>query len=135
MFSIEYLEKLKKSPELQQLEWLKCKEDPYYFLTHWARTINVHGETEDQCFETFPDKEYIRIIVEKWLKHKVLIIPKTRQMMMSWIGVALYLWDCQFHKAREIAFQTKMADDADYLVRRLRVIWDHEPEFLKRYYT
>ena len=132
--SIEYLEKLKKSPELQKLEWYACKEDPYYWLTHWARTIDVHGE-EDECYNTFPDKEYIKIIVDKWLKHKVLIIPKSRQMMLSWTILGLYLWDTQFHKARLTAFQSKMADDADYLVRRVKAIWDNEPEFLKKYYT
>jgi hypothetical protein len=133
-YSTEYLEKLKKSPELQQLEWYACKKDPYLWMTHWARTLDVHAD-EDASSMPFPDKEYIRFIVEKWIEHKVLVIPKTRQMMLSWIAVALYLWDTQFHKARLTAFQSKMADDADYLVRRVKTIWDNEPEFLKRYYT
>jgi hypothetical protein len=55
--------------------------------------------------------------------------------MLSWLIVALYLWDTQFHKARLTAFQSKMADDADYLVKRVKTIWDNEPDFLKRYYT
>ena len=134
MLTIKYLEQLKKSPALQQLEWLKCKEDPYYWMTNYARTLDVHAE-EDACNEPFPDKDYIKFIVEKWIKHKVLLIPKTRQMMLSWIAVWLYLWDTQFHKARLTAFQSKMADDADYLVRRVKTIWDNEPDFLKRYYT
>lgn len=133
-YPTEYLEKLKKSPELQQIEWLACKNDPYLWLTHWARTLDVHAE-EDACNEPFPDKEYIKFIVDKWIKHKVLIIPKTRQMMLSWLILALYLWDTQFHKARLTAFQSKMADDADYLVRRVKTIWDNEPEFLKRFYS
>lgn len=133
-YSIEYLEKLKKSPELQKLEWFACKNDPYLWLTHWAKTLDVHWE-ENEAYRTFPDKEYIKIIVDKWLEHKVLVIPKTRQMMLSWLILALYLWDTQFHKARLTAFQSKMADDADYLVRRVKTIWDNEPDFLKKYYT
>jgi len=134
MISIEYLEKLKKSETLKHLEWMKCKNDPYYWLTNWARTLNVHWD-DTNCNEPFPDKEYIKFIVDKWMKNKILIIPKTRQMMLSWLIVALFLWDTQFHRARFTAFQSKMADDADYLVKRVRTIWENEPDFMKRFYT
>ena len=56
-------------------------------------------------------------------------------MMLSWLIVALFLWDTQFHRARFTAFQSKMADDADYLVKRVRTIWENEPDFMKRFYT
>lgn len=130
---IKYLDKLKKSPNLQEIEWRMCKEDPYYFLTNWAKTIDVHDKTGNPI-KPFPEKEYIKIICENWLKHRVLLIPKTRQMMISWICVALYLWDTQFHEARFTAFQSKKENDADSLVKRLKHIWDNEPSFLKRYY-
>ena len=55
MYAIEYLSKLKESPELQQLEWYKCKEDPYHWLTHWARTLDSHAEDEEPI-KPFPDK-------------------------------------------------------------------------------
>lgn len=133
MQDIKYLAKLKSSPKLQELEWRMCKEDPYYFLTTWAKTIDVHDDTGNPI-KPFPDKEYIKIITDKWLKEKILFIPKTRQMMISWICVALYLWDTQFHRARFTAFQSKKEGDADALVKRVKHIWDNEPEFLKRYY-
>lgn len=55
-------------------------------------------------------------------------------MMVSWLCVALYLWDTQFHEARFTVFQSKAADDADELIQRLKQIWDNEPAFLKRFY-
>jgi hypothetical protein len=39
---LEYLDQLTRSPELQRIEWFKCKNDPYYFLTHWAKTLDSH---------------------------------------------------------------------------------------------
>ena len=84
--------------------------------------------------KTFPDKEYIQFFVRKWLKHKILFVPKSRQMMVSWLCVALYLWDTQFHEARFTCFQSKREEDADELVKRLKHIWDSEPVFLKRFY-
>jgi len=130
--TVEYLQKLKRSPELRNLEWSKCYDNPYYWLTNWAFTLDVHDSTSPT--KPFPDKDYIKFIVDKWMKHKILIIPKSRQMMMSWLFTALYLWDTQFHYGRLTFFQSKKADDANDLVKRSKMIWDNEPKFLKRYY-
>lgn len=131
---LEYLDKLSKSPELQRIEWLKCRKDPYYFLTTFAKTLDSHYKEWESPIKPFPKKEYIKVFVEEWLKYKILLIPKSRQMMISWLCVAIYLWDTQFHKARFTCFQSKREDDADELVKRLKHIWDNEPFFLKRYY-
>lgn len=132
MNNIDYLQKLHKDQRLQDLEWGKCYDDPYYFLTNWAYTLDVH-DTENPI-KLFPQKEYIKLIVKIWLKNPLLLIPKSRQMMITWIFVCLYLWDTQFHKGRLTFFQSKKEDDADDLVKRAKFIWDHEPRFLKRSY-
>jgi hypothetical protein len=129
---IEYLKKVAADPKLQDVEWWLCHDDPYYFLTHWALTLDTHDP--ENPIKPFPDKEYIKILVDLWMKERLLLIPKTRQMMLSWIIVGLYLWDTQFHKGRLTFFQSKKADDADALIRRAKHIWDQEPRFLKRYY-
>lgn len=128
------LQQIESSPELQAITWYMCKEDPYFWLTHYARTIDTHYTEWEEPMKTFPEKEYIKLFVDTWLKNKILFVPKSRQMMVSWLCVALYLWDTQFHKARLTAFQSKAADDADELMQRLKQIWDNEPLFLKRYY-
>lgn len=132
MHEVAYLQKLKQDPRLQAIEWGQCKEDPYYWLTNWARTLDTHDPGNP--IKPFPEKEYIRIIVEKFLKCNLLLIPKSRQMMLSWIIVALALWDAQFHKGRLTFFQSKKADDANDLVLRAKHIWDHQPKFLKVFY-
>lgn len=132
MHDLKFLEQLQSSKDLQNIEWQLCKEDPYYWLTNWAKTIDVHDETGDPI-KTFPDKEYIKILVNIWFKEKIVFVPKSRQMMVSWLYSALYLWDTQFHEARFTAIQSKKQDDADALIKRLKHIWDNEPNFLKRY--
>jgi hypothetical protein len=131
MYDIATLQKLKESPELQDLEWWKCHDDPYHWLTHWAMTLDVHDR--DNPVKVFPEKEYIKIIVATWLKENRLLIPKTRQMMMSWLFTSLYLWDTQFHRGRLTFFQSKKLEDADDLVKRAKFVLDHEPKFLKRF--
>ena len=130
--SVEYLQKLKNDRRLQDLEWFNCQEDPYYWLINWAKTLDVHDNVEP--IKPFPDKEYIKILVDLWLKTQLLLVPKSRQMMMSWLFTALYLWDTQFHTARMTFFQSKKAEDADDILKRSKFIWDNEPNFLKRYY-
>jgi len=132
MKDLKYLQKLKSSQVLQDLEWAKCKEDPYYFLINWAFTLDAHDM--ENPIKPFPEKAYIKELVDLWMGCQFLFIPKSRQMMVSWLFVALYLWDAQFHVGRLNVFQSQKADDADKLVERAKFIFDHEPSFIKRYY-
>ena len=132
MLSVEYLQALQGNKDLQDLEWDKCANDPYYFLTNWAYTLDVHDR--ENPVKPFPEKEYLRILIDIWLKHPLLLVPKSRQMMISWIFTALYGWDTFFHAGRLTFFQSKREDDADDLIKRTKFVWDHMPRFLKRYY-
>jgi hypothetical protein len=131
MVDLKYIQKLAHSRELQALEFDRCKNDLYYWLTNWAKTLDSHDP--DNPNKSFPDKDYIKFFIEKWLDCKLLFVPKSRQMMVSWICVACYLWDAQFHKGRLTFFQSKKADDANDLIKRAKTIWDNEPKFLKKY--
>ncbi len=132
MKDVEYLKKISESRELQDVEWWQCHDSPYYFLINWAFTLDVHDP--NNAIKTFPDKEYLRVLVDLWVKEPLLLIPKTRQMQMSWLFTTLYLWDTQFHHGRLTFFQSKKAEDADDLVKRAKFVYDHEPKFLKRYF-
>ena len=132
MQTTEYLKKLQIDQQLQDIEWWLCHDDPYYFLTNWAYTLDAHDP--ENPLKPFPEKEYLRLLVDIWVNNNLLLVPKSRQMMMSWIFISLYLWDTQFHKGRLTFFQSKKADDADDLVKRAKLVWDNEPKFLKRYF-
>lgn len=132
MKDVAYLQKVLKEPALQDIEWWQCHDDPYYFLTNWAYTLDVHDRKNP--IKPFPDKEYIKFLVDVWLKYPLLLVPKSRQMMVSWLFTTLYLWDTQFHMGRLTFFQSKKEDDADDLLRRAKFVWDHEPKFLRRYW-
>lgn len=133
MLSVSYLEKLKKSPQLQELEWYKCKNDPKYFIFNWAITLDSGEETEN-VYKNFPNKDYLNIFVDKWMENQILFVPKSRQIMASWIAVCCFLWLAQFRKGKLVFFQSKKEWDANDLVKRAKTIYDNEPAFLKRYY-
>ena len=133
MLSLEYLSKLKKSPKLQELEWYRCKEDLNHFIFNWAITLDSGEESED-VYKHFPEKQYLKVFIEKWLEHQILLVPKSRQIMASWIAVCCYLWLALFRKGKLVFFQSKKEPDANDLIKRAKTIYDNLPKFLKRYY-
>ena len=132
MPDLDYLQKLRKDKRLQALEWTHCREDPTYFLLNWAKTLDVHDEVAP--IKTFPDKEYIRYLIKVWLNTRLLVVPKSRQLMMSWLFTALYGWDTIFHEAKMTFFQSKKSEDADDILKRTKFMWDHLPMFLRQYH-
>jgi len=129
--TVLYLMQLNESKELQEVEYQLCKKDPWYWLTTWAYTLDSH-DREDPI-KKFPDTGYLKHLTEVWLDEKLLLVPKSRQMMVSWLFCALYLWDTQFYPGRLNFFQSKKEEDADSLVKRAKFIYDKQPAFLKKY--
>jgi hypothetical protein len=82
------------------------RHDGYVF------TIDPHDGSHP--IKRFPKKEYLEYLVDRWLKEHLLLVPKSRQIMASWIFTALYLWDAQFHEGRYNYFQSKKEEDSDY---------------------
>jgi hypothetical protein len=60
------------------------------------------------------------------------LIEKSRQMMASWALCALYLHDAQFHVNRLNFCVSKKEEDSDRLIQRCYVLWQNQPEFLRR---
>lgn len=82
----------------------------------------------ERPFTVFP---YIPPIVKYWQREKIVFIEKSRDMMATWLVVALYTWDTIFHRNRENIFQSDDASKTMELVERAFFIWDHQPKFLK----
>lgn len=157
----QYLEKVKAivgNVTLQELEYEKCRRDPYYFITNWLFTLDSHDQ--ENPIKQFPDEDYLYILTVLWAGPKIypdykerlhkyyaeeiideifdnwaplLLVPKSRQMKASWLFTALYLWQVQFYPGTSIFFQSKKEVDADSLIKRSKLMYDNEPFFLKKY--
>jgi hypothetical protein len=112
-----------RSQELLQ-KIIKIREDPMEFL-RGVRTLDESDE--DSPIKHFPvHMDYIKLYVRVWQKEKGILVPKSRRMRMSWINIALYVWDTMFHIGRHNAFVSKKEDDADFLIReRAKFIIDN----------
>lgn len=98
----------------------------------WVLTENVASKSST-TFEPFPDKPHLYYITQLWLRERRLIIPKSRQMSLTWLIAALYLWDCLFHPSRLNMIQSKKEEDADEVLERAWAIYQHLPLFMKNW--
>ena len=127
---------LRGDSSLQKIEQVRCGRDPKYWLwgdgeRHDGYVFTLDPHDERTPVKRFPKKEYTEFLVDEWLKESLLLIPKSRQIMATWLFTALYLWDTQFHKGRYNYFQSKKEEDAAYLVKdRAGFILENEPKFL-----
>lgn len=118
---------IQRRNNLQEFE--KCKGDKYYWLTNYVWTLDPHDKVSP--IKKFPAKEYIRILVGLWETEPLLMIEKSRQMMMTWLMCSLSVHEAQFNEGRHIFVQSKKEDDANTLVERCKFIYHQQPDFLK----
>jgi hypothetical protein len=124
------IQKLEKDVEARSVEIERCRRDPWYWITRWVWTKDEHDRRAP--FKRFPDKPYLKEITRFWQREKLLLIPKSRQMMLTWLIIALYLHDTQFFPGRLNIFQCKKDSDATILVRRAKIIYDKQPEWMRQ---
>jgi len=107
----------------------RIQRDPSFFLFNYVWTLDPHDKAEP--IKKMPYKKYIWYISEVWKKCRLLVIPKSRQMTVSWTMVALHYWLAAFHPGQYVFFQSKKEEDADILLERAKFIHDHLPDWLR----
>lgn len=117
-------------------EWLKCEKDPFYFATNYLWTLDV----ERNEVRLFPRYQYLKDFFDENREPANSLYEKSRQMMISWAFMALYLWDITF-KENVANFVTSrkenLVDDGgsasspNSLLGRVRFMWERLPDFLK----
>lgn len=115
-----------------QVELLKCR-DQWYWLQNWVLTENADFAEGDQPFQKFPNKEHLYLVVQIWVRERFTAWPKSRQIMMTWIIVALYLHDAMFNPSRMNFIQSKKEEDSDQVLERAYTIYQKLPLFMRNW--
>jgi len=79
----------------------------------------------------FPIKPYFKPLIDTWMSKQLILVPKSRDMMATWLYLALYSWDTFFHRARQNFIQSETAPKTKDLIKRAFVMWKNQPKFLK----
>lgn len=130
MEQAEQIKKLARHKQLLLLE--KCRRDPYFWLLNYAKTYDEHNK--ESPVNSFPNKPYFELLVNKFVsKEKVLLVAKSRQMMVSWLFSALLLHEAQFYQYRKDIVFSRKEVDSHQMVERAKFIYNYQPLWLKNY--
>lgn len=61
-------------------------------------------------------------------------VPKSREMMISWIACGLLTWDAQFHERTRWVIQTKKEQTAEELLAYCKCLYAQQPDWMKDRY-
>jgi hypothetical protein len=107
-------------------ELIKCAESPWFFLTHYAYTQDpVLGVTG------YPAYPFLRNLIHAMYHNRLVLIPKSRQMLMSWSAVGYFLWKAIFTGPSLILFLSRGESSAQELLLRTRFLYDHLPRWMQ----
>lgn len=115
--------------DAQAIEIAICKKDPWYFLVNHVNTENSHAEINP--FQPFPDKPHLFYLTRLWETERRMIVPKSRQMSVTWLFCALYLWESMFFPSRLTVFSSKTEKDAIHLIQRTKFMHERLPKFIR----
>ena len=112
--------------EAEVREVIKCREDPVYFLNTYAYILDPLYGIISLRLHLFQER-----VLARFLKTRFNIILKPRQVGMTWIVVGYLLWVALFYSDKKMLMISIKDDSAKALLARVKVIYDHLPEFLK----
>jgi hypothetical protein len=105
--------------------------DPWAFIRDcvWTR------DEASGMVRRYPDQAYAELLVRRWQAEPLLVVAKSRRMVVTWLFVACYYWLARFHPLAKVAFMARKlgkteAEGSAELVRRAKFIHEHVPETL-----
>jgi hypothetical protein len=119
----------------------RCRTDPLYWLQNHTKTFDEHWQekgTEPYC--RFPSSEelpYMPFLFELMATARRLLIPKSREMMLSWAVIGYAVWKCQFFERTRVIVQAqKLEKVIDLISGRgnpgyARTLYEQQDQFLK----
>lgn len=146
----EYLHFLAREPRSRKLQEKReqaikaeiqaCRMDPHYWLECWVWTIDEQDSKDP--FKPWPALEYQQYLTRAFCfktddgLYPPLFIAKSRQMMVTWQLVLLFLHMAIFNQGRLIFFQSQKEEASNALLKRkCLVVLDRLPFFLKPKFT
>ena len=130
----------------EAVQFVGTEEKAYTDSGLWKYLQFVHTkdshETGNKIVKKLPveDKDFLKILFLFMLCFPKLLVPKSRQMMVSWAMSAYDVWHAMSAPYREVIYQTKKEKDAHAMVTegrknpaggRMDFIIQHLPEWLK----
>lgn len=128
---LKYKQHLLKSPGDQEKDFEYCRRHPWYWYCTWVWTIDPNEMNFKRRIKRFPRKECYRLVVVDLEACQKVIIPKSRQQMISWVCAAWLLHRAIFKIGEHCFWQSKKERDAAVQVARCKFIHHFLPPWQK----
>ena len=79
-------------------DYNRYRNDPWAFSTECVYTLDSVDAAN--TVKPFPARDYLKLFVRIWKHYKLIAVPKSRRMTMSWTCIGLELWGAIFHTGK-----------------------------------
>jgi hypothetical protein len=110
--------------EFQQL--MRAAKSPWSFMTDCAKTLDPQRGI---C--AFPDYPYVQQLVYAAHTYRFLLVPKSRQMFVTWTILAYVLWRAMFKGPGIYLFLSRNERCAEELIGRVKIMLDNLPASMR----
>ena len=123
-----------KERDLILREFERARTDVIWWFENWCFTWDPHDRQHGRKpYPSYKQAPWLYKLIETLHTENRILVPKSRQMMISWTVCADLLWDTQFHQQTRTFMTSKKEKDAGKLVDRCKFIYRAQPvprEFL-----
>ena len=96
----------------------------------WTR----HEKNKEIGTDPFPNKPYLKYLVNDIVEEAVLLVPKSRQMIVTTTALIVCLWEIMFRQSQRIILSKVTEDEAiELLENKVRFTYRAMPGWLREY--
>lgn len=112
----------------EQIEqWIKCAEDPVYFIEHYVKIVNI-----DRGLINFELYDFQEDIINTGVDNRFVICKMPRQCGKTTTVVGLILWYVLFHDRYSVAILAHKLAQAREILSRFQLAYEHLPKWLQQ---
>jgi len=108
-------------------EWVKCANDPEYFIEHYVKIVNV-----DKGFVPFEPYEFQKDIINKVQDNRFVICKMPRQSGKTTTIAALLLHSVLFNEEYNIAILAHKLSQAREILSRIQRAYEALPKWIQQ---
>ena len=108
-----------------------CQMDAAFFIDEFLEIDDAQGLGDGggtMAFRLWPAQKEV---VWDFLCHRLIMVLKARQLGISWLCCGFALWLCLFHPGKVVLLFSMGQDDANELLRRVKVLHERLPAWLR----
>lgn len=113
--------------ESQMEEYVKCSEDPIYFIENYIKIINL-----DDGLVPFIPYKYQKKMIKRFVSGRFTIVKAPRQCGKSTSVSGFIIWSIIFQPSYAIGLMANKMENAQELLGRVRLAYENLPKWIQQ---